>query len=106
MKKSGTSISFAFATLCIAFTILLWPGESHAAKGMTCAKRDTVATGSSVIHRRLAKIDAEVAWEIKVVKKYGLLWYSWWAADNNRFSCRDRGNRTICVARGRPCKLL
>lgn len=106
MKKSRASIAFDFATLCIAFTILLWPGESQAGSGMTCAKRDTVATGSSVIHERLAKIDAEVAWEIKVVKKYGLLWYSWWAADNNRFSCKTSGRRTFCVARGRPCRLL
>ncbi len=106
MKKSRASTTFTFAILCIAFTSMLWVGESHAGSSMTCAKRDTVATGSSVVHERLAKIDAEVAWEIKVVKKFGLLWYSWWAADNNRFICKASGRRTICVARGRPCRLL
>ncbi len=106
MNKTRVSTTFTFVSLCIAFTILLWPGESHASGGMTCAKRETVATGSSVIHERLAKIDAEMAWELKVVKKYGLLWYSWWAADNNRFICKTRGRRTSCVARGKPCRLL
>jgi hypothetical protein len=72
----------------------------------TCAKREMVATGSSTIARPLAKIDAEVAWEIKVVEKYGLLWYSWWAAKNHRFHCKTKGRRTTCVARGTPCRLL
>lgn len=71
----------------------------------TCARHEIVATGSSVIATKLAKIDAEIAWEFKAVKKHGLLWYSWWAAKNNRFKCTGRGNRAICVARGTPCKL-
>jgi len=75
-------------------------------RGWTCAKREMVATGSSTIAERLAKIDAEVAWEFKVVRKYGPLWYSWWAANNNRFRCKTKGRRTICVARGTPCRLF
>lgn len=98
--------SFAAVTFGLAFVLAVSAGESFAGSGMTCAKRETVATGSSVIHKRLAKIDAEMAWELKVVKKYGLLWYSWWAADNNRFICKVRGPRTICTARGKPCRLL
>lgn len=104
MKTFKTGI--ALAALGLAFTLTLPTDESLARGGMKCAKRDTVATGSSVVHQRLAKIDAEVAWELKVVNKYGLLWYSWWAADNNRFSCKTRGRRTVCVARGKPCRLL
>lgn len=101
MKKIKTGI--ALAALGIAFALTL-PADANA--GMTCAKRDTVATGSSVVLPFLAKIDAEIAWELKAVNKYGLLWYSWWAADNHRFSCKTRGKRTICVARGKPCRLL
>jgi len=75
-------------------------------RGSTCAKREIVATGSSIIAEKLAKIDAEMAWELKAVSKYGPLWYSWWAAKNNRFRCRTKGQRTTCVARGAPCSLL
>ncbi len=96
----------ALSVLGLAFTLTLPMGESLASSGMKCAKREMVATGSSVIHQRIAKIDAEFAWELKVINKYGLLWYSWWAADNNRFICKTRGKRTTCIARGKPCRLL
>jgi hypothetical protein len=90
----------------LAFMLALPASDASASGRMKCAKRETVATGSSIIHRMLAKSDAEVAWELKVVEQYGPLWYSWWASENHRFTCRQRGRRTICVARGRPCRLL
>lgn len=96
----------AVSVVGLAFAFTLPASESFAGRGMTCAKRETVATGSSVVHQRLAKIDAELAWELKVVSKYGPLWYSWWAANNSRFICRTRGRRTTCIARGTPCRLL
>ena len=97
------------AALGFALALALPAGDALAGGQVThCAKRETVATGSSIFHQRLAKIDAEIAWEIKAVKKYGLLWYSWWAANNNRFRCKTTGqhNIHICVARGTPCRLL
>ena len=103
MIKAGKVL----AALGIAIALSLWPGESIAGGGnMKCAKRDTVASGSSVISKVIAKFYAEVAWELKAVNKYGPLWYSWWAADNHRFSCRKKGARITCVARGKPCRLL
>ena len=104
MKTIKTGI--ALLALGLAFALALPAVESFASGGRTCAKREMVATGSSSLHQRLAKIDAEIAWELKVINKYGLLWYSWWAADNHRFSCKTRGRRNICVARGTPCRLL
>ena len=97
------------ATVVLGFSLgLALPASDVLAggKGWKCAKREIVATGSSVIAKKLAKIDAEIAWEIKAVSKYGPLWYSWWAANNYRFRCRSDGYRTTCVARGAPCRLF
>ncbi len=97
----------AITALSFAFTLVLPVPDSLAgASGRTCAKREIVAMGSSGIAKMLAKVDAEIAWEIKAVNKHGLLWYSWWAAGNHRFRCRTKDRRTICVARGTPCRLL
>lgn len=97
----------ALAALGLAFT-LAQPAPDALAGGQvtTCAKRAMVATGSSVIAKKLAEIDAEIAWELKVIKKHGLLWYSWWASKNHSFRCKKNGRRTICVARGTPCRLI
>jgi len=95
------------AALGLAFTLALpAPDTLAGSRDLTCAKREIVATGSSIIAKPLAKIDAEIAWELKVVNKYGLLWYSWWASKDHRFRCKSNGRRTVCVARGTPCRLL
>lgn len=104
MKIKLALTAVAASGFALALAVPAAPGNAGIAT--TCARHETVATGSSVVHPRLAKVDAELAWEMKVVGKYGPLWYSWWAAENNRFSCRTRGRRTVCVARGRPCRLL
>lgn len=99
--------SIVILALSLAFNLALPTPDVFAdARGSVCAKREIVATGSSVIAKMVAKMDAEIAWEMKAVSKHGLLWYSWWAAKNNRFRCRTKGERTICVARGAPCRLL
>ena len=98
---------FPLAALSLAITLTLpVPDALAGGQKTTCVKRAMVATGSSVLGKGLAKIDAEVAWETKVVRKYGLLWYSWWASKNHRFRCKSNGRRTICVASGTPCRLL
>ena len=105
MGKRASFLVLAAATL--AFAVALPSGKAASGdRGRACAKQETVATGSPRILRPLAKVSAEIAWEIKVVKKYGLLWYSWWAAKNNRFNCTTRNRQTVCVARGTPCRLL
>jgi len=105
MKNSDTGL--ALAVLGLAFTLALPAGDALArGQNTRCAKHAVVATGSSGLGKMLARMDAEIAWELKAVKKHGLLWYSWWAAKNNAFRCRKKGQRTICVARGTPCRLL
>jgi len=105
MKMTDTGL--ALAALGLAFTLALPAPDALASGQVTvCAKRPVVVTASSGLGLFFAKIDAEIAWELKVVNKHGLLWYSWWAAKNHSFRCKKRGNRTYCVARGTPCRLI
>lgn len=105
MKNRDTGL--ALAVLGLAFTLALPAGDALAGGQITrCARSAVVATGSSGLGKVLARIDAEIAWELKVVNKHGLLWYSWWASRNHSFRCSKKGARTICVARGTPCRLI
>ncbi len=97
---------YTLVTAAVIFALAGASGQAVAdVSTRSCARHEIAATGSSVFATRLAKIDAELAWEIKVIRKHGLLWYSWWAAKNNRFKCTKSERRTICIARGTPCRL-